>query len=91
MRCPICVAAAKEHELHVDAPPANKQTFEEFWDVLDRQHIHDRQLRACHARCSNGHSFTVRFLSRCPCLTCEWNQQPEIAGVGWPDVGKPNG
>lgn len=86
MRCPLCVSAGAEHVLHVDGhPPPNEMRHSEWWDERGRHHVHDPQRRDCHLRCSNQHHFTVTFISRCPTMNCEWNDQPEVTtGVGWP-------
>lgn len=90
MRCPLCAQAGNEHELMIDGNPArNLRQVTEYWDRDNKFHAHDRQRRGMNLRCSNGHAFTITFLSKCPRVDCEWNQQPEThAGTGWPEPAK---
>lgn len=90
-RCPLCVAAGARHALHIDEQtrPSNNYLVTEWWDEDGRQHLHDREKRLIHMRCSNGHAFVITHLSRCPCRGCEWNNAPEVnGGTGWPEPPK---
>lgn len=90
MRCPTCVADGKEHEVRIEnAAPKPGPPPLEYWDKFNRLHMHDDERKVMHIRCSNGHSFTLVFLSRCPCRICDWNLKPEIDGLGWPEAAKP--
>lgn len=91
MRCPLCVNAGAAHELHIDnaRPEPNLKLVASWYDEKDLLHQHDSQEIPMHLRCSNGHHFTVRWLSRCPVRVCEWNKNVLVTtGVGWPEVPK---
>lgn len=79
MKCPACEAAgltSRFNEYRLD--PVKNGEVERFSDEAGDKHVHDPALYRKLFSCTNGHSYKVEAVSRCPHRGCDWNQRPDV-------------
>lgn len=79
MRCPTCLFEGKRHTVFALGQPRNNGVIPhtEFWDDDSGHHVHDPTVSFGGFYCSNGHQWTMSYMTRCPQACCDWNLRPE--------------
>lgn len=78
MRCRNCAALnqiSRLTEKRVTVPPGDLET---YYDEDGKRHVHDHTIYKTLYQCSNGHTYVVESLSRCPQPGCLHGREPQV-------------
>lgn len=83
MRCPKCSEEGREHCVYPGAIFKTLMYCPPFYDENDVYHHHDMNHKTQRCRCSNGHSWVMTWVPRCPAEGCDHGHEPTLSKRSW--------